>query len=314
MYGITETCVHVSHRALEAADASGADSGLSVIGDPLPGLRIHLLDNHLQPVPIGVVGEMYVAGGQLARGYVGKPGLTAGRFVANPFDAAGERLYRSGDTAMWTESGELVYVGRSDQQVKVRGYRIELGEVESAMAGLAAIANAAAAVRQDDTGRTRLIGYLVGREHGRRRTGARRTGSATPRLHGAVDTRRARRAAADGQRKARPRRAARTCRETGTQHRVHGARRDEHGGDAGRPVHRDPRRDSRYRRRLLHDGRRQHRRHPAGQPGQTARAADHPAAGVRQPHPGSTRCRRGGEHSGSRSPPTTRDRTSAKSC
>jgi amino acid adenylation domain-containing protein/non-ribosomal peptide synthase protein (TIGR01720 family) len=164
MYGITETCVHVSHRALEAADTETSTSGPSAIGDPLPGLRIHLLDNALQPVPIGVVGEMYVAGGQLARGYVGKPGLTAGRFVANPFDAAGERLYRSGDTAMWTETGELVYVGRSDQQVKVRGYRIELGEVESAMAALPEIANAAAAVRRDDTGRTRLIGYLVGRE------------------------------------------------------------------------------------------------------------------------------------------------------
>ncbi|MBB5160708.1 amino acid adenylation domain-containing protein/non-ribosomal peptide synthase protein (TIGR01720 family) [Mycobacterium sp. AZCC_0083] len=164
MYGITETCVHVSHRPLDAADAETSASGPSAIGEPLPGLRIHLLDNTLQPVPIGVVGEMYIAGGQLARGYVGRPGLTAGRFVANPFDTAGERLYRSGDTAMWTESGELVYVGRSDQQVKVRGYRIELGEVESAMAALPEIANAAAAVRQDDTGRTRLIGYLVGRE------------------------------------------------------------------------------------------------------------------------------------------------------
>ncbi|KAA0084465.1 non-ribosomal peptide synthetase [Mycolicibacterium sp. P9-64] len=164
MYGITETCVHVSHRALDAADAERSTSGPSVIGDPLPGLRIHLLDNNLRPVPIGVIGEMYIAGGQLARGYVGRPELTAGRFVANPFDSSGERLYRSGDTAMWTESGELVYVGRSDQQVKVRGYRIELGEVESALAALPQIANAAAAVRHDDTGRTRLIGYLVGRE------------------------------------------------------------------------------------------------------------------------------------------------------
>ncbi|WP_029115226.1 non-ribosomal peptide synthase/polyketide synthase [Mycobacterium sp. URHB0044] len=161
MYGITETCVHVSHRALDSGDTDAADS---VIGGPLPGLRIHLLDGNLQPVPTGVVGEMYVAGGQLARGYVGRPGLTAGRFVANPFDAAGERLYRSGDTAMWRETGELVYVGRSDHQVKVRGYRIELGEVESAMATVPGIANAAAAVRQDDAGRTRLIGYLVGRE------------------------------------------------------------------------------------------------------------------------------------------------------
>jgi amino acid adenylation domain-containing protein/non-ribosomal peptide synthase protein (TIGR01720 family) len=160
MYGITETCVHVSHRGLGAADTQRPDS---VIGGPIPGLQIHLLDNTLQPVPTGVVGEIYVAGGQLARGYVGRPDLTATRFVANPFDAAGERLYRSGDTAMWTDDGELVYVGRSDQQVKVRGYRIELGEVESALASVPGIANAAASVRADAAGRVRLIGYLVGR-------------------------------------------------------------------------------------------------------------------------------------------------------
>ena len=152
MYGITETCVHVSHRALSSEDAE------SVIGGPIPGLRIHVLDGALQPVPVGVVGELYVAGGQLARGYVGRPDLTATRFVANPFDGSGERLYRSGDTAMWTERGELVYVGRSDHQVKVRGYRIELGEVESALAELSDVANAAAAVQDG-----RLVGYLVGR-------------------------------------------------------------------------------------------------------------------------------------------------------
>ena len=159
MYGITETCVHVSHRELHARDAVGGRR--SVVGEPIPGSRIHLLDSHLRPVPAGVVGEMYIAGGQVARGYVGRPGLTAGRFVANPFDAAGERLYRSGDTAMWTETGELVYVGRSDQQVKVRGYRIELGEVESALATLPEVSNAAAGVHVDASGHTRLIGYLV---------------------------------------------------------------------------------------------------------------------------------------------------------
>ncbi|MGH3584603.1 MAG: AMP-binding protein, partial [Mycobacterium sp.] len=157
MYGITETCVHVSFRPLTAADAGAAHG---VIGGPIPGLQIHLLDDALQPVPSGTVGEMYIAGGQLARGYAGRAGLTATRFVANPF--GGERLYRSGDTAMWTESGELVYVGRSDQQVKVRGYRIELGEVESALAAVPGVTNAAAAVHTDGAGRTRLIGYLVG--------------------------------------------------------------------------------------------------------------------------------------------------------
>ncbi|MGU3499521.1 non-ribosomal peptide synthase/polyketide synthase [Mycobacterium sp. C31M] len=160
MYGITETCVHVSFRSLRSVDATG---GGSVIGGPIPGLQIHLLDSALQPVPTGVVGEMYIAGGQLARGYVGRAGLTATRFVADP-SGTGARLYRSGDTAMWTDSGELVYVGRSDQQVKVRGYRIELGEVESALAALPDVSNAAASVHTDDSGRARLIGYLVGPE------------------------------------------------------------------------------------------------------------------------------------------------------
>ncbi|GFG49808.1 non-ribosomal peptide synthetase [Mycolicibacterium agri] len=158
MYGITETCVHVSHRPIYAAETRSA---ASVIGGAIPGLRIHLLDSSLQPVPIGVVGELYISGGQLARGYVSRPGLTASRFVANPFDGAGERLYRSGDTAMWTEDGDLVYVGRSDQQVKLRGFRIELGEVEAALAALPQVSNAAAAVRSDDHGRSRLIGYVV---------------------------------------------------------------------------------------------------------------------------------------------------------
>ncbi|MCV7419610.1 non-ribosomal peptide synthase/polyketide synthase [Mycobacterium yunnanensis] len=161
MYGITETCVHVSHRPLEAADARSTVG--SVVGDAIPGLAIHVLDQSLQPVPTGVVGEIYVAGGQLARGYVGKPGLTSTRFVANPFDGDGSLLYRSGDTATRTDDGQLVYVGRSDHQVKVRGYRIELGEVESALAALTGVTNAAAAVRSDETGRSRLVGYLVGR-------------------------------------------------------------------------------------------------------------------------------------------------------
>lgn len=159
MYGITETCVHVSHRPVTSEDSLRSDS---VIGDALPRLRIHLLDGSLRPVPTGVVGEMYIGGGQLARGYLDRADLTATRFVANPFDAAGERLYRSGDTAMWTETGELVYLGRSDHQVKVRGYRIELGEVESALAAAPGVANAAAAVHQDDAGRTRLVGYVTG--------------------------------------------------------------------------------------------------------------------------------------------------------
>uniref|UniRef100_UPI001C5E6209 non-ribosomal peptide synthetase n=1 Tax=Nonomuraea guangzhouensis TaxID=1291555 RepID=UPI001C5E6209 len=158
MYGITETCVHVSFRALTSDDANGD----SVIGGPLPGLGVHVLDHGLQPVPPGVTGEIYVAGDQLARGYLDRPGLTASRFVADPF-VSGGRLYRTGDLARWTPDGDLVYLGRSDQQVKVRGYRIELGEIESALLTLDGVVNAAVTVREDEPGRRRLVAYLVAR-------------------------------------------------------------------------------------------------------------------------------------------------------
>ncbi|GAA2560298.1 non-ribosomal peptide synthetase [Winogradskya consettensis] len=151
MYGITETTVHVSFRALDPADVTRP----SVIGAALPGLTVHVLDAYLQPVPEGVTGEMYVAGEQLARGYLDRPGLTATRFVANPFGPG--RLYRSGDLARW-EDGELVYLGRSDHQVKVRGYRIELGEIETALLALPGVANTAVIVRDG-----RLVAYLVAR-------------------------------------------------------------------------------------------------------------------------------------------------------
>ncbi|MFI6318918.1 amino acid adenylation domain-containing protein [Nonomuraea sp. NPDC050556] len=158
MYGITETCVHVSFRPLSPGDAD------SVIGGALPGLRIHLLDQWLRPVLPGVEGEVYVAGDQLALGYLERPGLTAGRFVADPFGGRpGGRLYRSGDLARWTDDGDLVYLGRSDRQVKVRGYRIELGEIESALLSIDGVANAVVTMREDEPGRRRLVAYLVAR-------------------------------------------------------------------------------------------------------------------------------------------------------
>ncbi|MFB9359307.1 amino acid adenylation domain-containing protein, partial [Actinoplanes nipponensis] len=151
MYGITETTVHVSFRALRPDDVTGP----SVIGAALPGLTVHLLDAYLQPVPEGVTGEMYVAGAQLARGYLDRPALTASRFVANPFGSG--RLYRSGDLAR-REHGELVYLGRSDHQVKVRGYRIEPGEITAALLALGGVSDATVTVRDG-----KLVGYLVAR-------------------------------------------------------------------------------------------------------------------------------------------------------
>nr|BFE75845.1 hypothetical protein GCM10020092_091460 [Actinoplanes digitatis] len=151
MYGITETTVHVSFRALRPDDVTRP----SVIGAALPGLTVHVLDAYLRPVPEGVTGEIYVAGDQLARGYLDRPALTASRFVADPYGPG--RLYRSGDLARW-EDGELVYLGRSDHQVKIRGYRIELGEITSALLSLGGVSDAAVILRD-----RRLVAYLVAR-------------------------------------------------------------------------------------------------------------------------------------------------------
>lgn len=141
------------------------------IGVPDPNTRTYVLDAFLRPVPVGVIGELYVAGRGLASGYLGKPGLTAQRFIANP-NAAGERMYRTGDLARWTRvdgasaeksasaAGVIEYLGRGDDQVKVRGFRVELGEVEAALAALPGVTQAAVAVRREGT--TRLDGYVVG--------------------------------------------------------------------------------------------------------------------------------------------------------
>ncbi|WP_131733081.1 amino acid adenylation domain-containing protein, partial [Actinomadura formosensis] len=125
MYGITETTVHVSYLALDRAYAATAPG--SVIGVGIPDLRVYVLDDRLQPVPPGVVGELYVAGAGLARGYLNRPGLSAERFVADPHGGPGTRMYRTGDVGRWLADGRLEYLGRADQQVQLRGFRIELG-------------------------------------------------------------------------------------------------------------------------------------------------------------------------------------------
>ncbi|MEU7717502.1 amino acid adenylation domain-containing protein [Streptomyces tibetensis] len=167
MYGITETTVHVTHGTV----AAGTRAGLgSPIGAPLDDLAVYVLDEWLSPVPPGVAGEVYVSGAGLARGYLGRPQLTATRFVADPFADDGSRMYRTGDRARWRPDGTLEYLGRADQQVKIRGFRIELGEIEAALLRLPDMADAAVIVREDgpDSGSgdgadadRRIVAYAV---------------------------------------------------------------------------------------------------------------------------------------------------------
>jgi amino acid adenylation domain-containing protein len=161
MYGITETTVHVTYRPLRRSDVAGG----SVVGIPIPDLQVYILNGQLEPVPVGVAGEMFVGGAGLARGYLKRPELTAERFIANPFSADPQaRLYRSGDLARFLPNREIEYLGRIDHQVKIRGFRIELGEIEAALKQHAGVRDAAVVVREDVPGDKRLVAYVVGYE------------------------------------------------------------------------------------------------------------------------------------------------------
>ncbi|MFJ8332074.1 amino acid adenylation domain-containing protein [Streptomyces sp. NPDC094437] len=149
MYGITETTVHVTQRLLGPQDTAPGATGL--IGTALPDLRVRLLDPALCPVPPGATGELYVAGPGLARGYLGSPGLTAARFLPDPYGPPGARMYRSGDLARRCPDGRLDHLGRADQQIKLRGFRIEPGEIEAALLSHPGVAQCAVVLRHPGT-------------------------------------------------------------------------------------------------------------------------------------------------------------------
>ncbi|MEH2178703.1 amino acid adenylation domain-containing protein [Nostoc sp.] len=160
MYGITETTVHVTYRPLTMADLEVTLA--SIIGRPISDLQVYLLDQYRQPVPIGVPGEMYIGGAGVVRGYLNRPTLTPQKFIPNRFsDKPNARLYKSGDLARYLPNGEIEYIGRIDNQVKVRGFRIELGEIEALLSQHPAAGETVVVVHEDSADSQRIVAYVV---------------------------------------------------------------------------------------------------------------------------------------------------------
>ncbi|WP_431900403.1 amino acid adenylation domain-containing protein [Nonomuraea sp. bgisy101] len=164
-YGPTEVTIHCAELRLEPGAPDS--SGVVRLGRLLPNSQAYVLDGQLRPVAPGAAGELYLAGSGLARGYLRRPGYTSTRFVANPFDGPGSRMYRTGDVARWTVDGELEFVGRADDQVQIRGHRVELGEITAAVLAQDTVAEAVVVAREDRPGDVRIVCYVVPAAPGR---------------------------------------------------------------------------------------------------------------------------------------------------